>query len=290
MKFEDTGLEDRQLWRDAFDLGFLVVAQATGGNMEKADDLYKSRVLATVNKMQETCDDVSEASVAVALMGQGTNALIRNPGLRESFDDDVMNIILAEGQLGLSQFGDMTEAMRDARRISMCEAIVIMEKQLIGQNTIDDNHESRLEMLGQMRQAFEAMHGRDERLDQEYVEKFDAAVDSMAALEKVRQGILKRKAEAAEKEAKKAEQAAAEPKDKPAEKKVEPKAKKKTTPHAKKDAAKKKKTAPKKKAAATKKKSAPKKQPANKDRKTTAGSRRKTATRKRKTKGPQAGK
>lgn len=177
-----TSLANKPQWQHAADICHAWLTQ----NMsmfgpDRILSFMKNQPVAAAERIMAHCDDVSEETVTVLLLGPAKGLLIENRAderqARAIFGDRAVDLILTlENPVNAID----AQMSRDAVRISLAEGLSTMNDQLIGRARIDAHHQTRWRIL----QGLEAFHaqvnGQNPALDVVFA---DGLKRSRAALE-----------------------------------------------------------------------------------------------------------
>lgn len=144
---------------------------------ERITNFMHNQPVAAAKRLIENCDDCSEESVTLALLGPAKGIVAQNPEWGDFFGPRAVALLTTMAEGAVAPDANMT---RDANRLFMVEAVSSMTDQMIGRKKIDAHHETRWRMLNQFEREFAAIKGQDPKLDAIFEE---AAKKSHVALE-----------------------------------------------------------------------------------------------------------
>lgn len=182
--YSQTGLPSNPHWMLAVDL----CHQWLGKNMtmfgaERHIAFMHNQPVGAAKRVFDNCDDFSQESITVLLLGPAKGDLIESEGAermaRHLFGDRVVELVHALHAPELQKKAD-TAMLRDIGRIVLAEGISTMNDQLIGRQRIDRHHQVRWDILRHLEDQGQRIAGADPKLDALFA---DALVQSRAALE-----------------------------------------------------------------------------------------------------------
>ncbi len=182
--YSQTGLPSNPHWMLAVDL----CHQWLGTNMtmfgaERHIAFMHNQPVAAAKRVFDNCDQFSQESITVLLLGPAKGDLIESEGAermaRHLFGDRVVDLVHVLHDPELQKTADPA-LLRDVGRIVLAEGISTMNDQLIGRQRIDRHHQVRWDILRHLEEQGQRIAGADPALDALFA---DALVQSRAALE-----------------------------------------------------------------------------------------------------------
>ena len=182
--YSQTGLPSNPHWMLAVDL----CHQWLGTNMtmfgaERHIAFMHNQPVAAAKRVFDNCDQFSQESITVLLLGPAKGDLIESEGAermaRHLFGDRVVDLVHVLHDPELQKIADPA-LLRDVGRIVLAEGISTMNDQLIGRQRIDRHHQVRWDILRHLEEQGQRIAGADPQLDALFA---DALVQSRAALE-----------------------------------------------------------------------------------------------------------
>lgn len=184
--YSTSGLPDNDRWRVAA----AVCNQWLDDNMsmfgpERIANFMRNQPVAAARRIIENCDEWSEESVTLALLGPAKGALVANPesekAARHIFGDRAVDLMHAMIEPSKAKDQDMT---RDINRIFIVEGISTMTDQMIGRAKIDRHHETRWNILHDLERTHATIKGQDPALDALFEDAAKKSHDALEALDR----------------------------------------------------------------------------------------------------------
>ncbi len=185
--YSTAGLPQNDRWQVATD----ICNQWLNENMsmfgpERINSFMHNQPIAAGKRIMDNCNDWSEESVTIALLGPAKGALIANPQAeqvaRHIFGDRAVDLVrtLLEDPAKATD----AEMTRDANRIFIVEGVSTMTDQMIGRAKIDRHHETRWNILNDLERTHKTIKGQDPALDVVFEEAAKKSHDALEALDK----------------------------------------------------------------------------------------------------------
>lgn len=183
--YATSGLEDNQRWKVAT----LICHRWLHENMsmfgpERILNFMHNQPIAAAKRIHDNCNDWSEESITLLLMGPAKDALIATPEKeefsRKFFGDRTVDLLRALIDPKNAADADMS---RDAKRIIMAEGISTMNDQMIGRKRIDPHHQTRWTILRNLEDSFATIKGQDPKLDAIFEDAMSQSKDALTKLD-----------------------------------------------------------------------------------------------------------
>ncbi|MBI1215893.1 MAG: hypothetical protein GC185_08755 [Alphaproteobacteria bacterium] len=181
-EYENSGLPANNRWKTAT----AICNKWLDDNMsmfgpERIANFMHNQPVAAAKRVMDTCEDWSEESVTLLLLGPAKAEIIANEQVekvaRNIFGDRTVDLMHTMADPAKAKDDAM---LRDTNRIYIAEGVSTMTDQMIGRAKIDKFHETRWKILNDLERTFATIKGQDPRLDAVFE---DAAKKSHEALE-----------------------------------------------------------------------------------------------------------
>jgi hypothetical protein len=187
-KYEDTGLAQNPVWEKAayacHDWVMSFMGQRFGA--KGVESFMHSQPVAAAKRIVDHCDDVSDESITLALLGPVKHQVMQGFNKRENIDAAVAEYGQRAVRLMIATMSPAHAAdekmYRDVVRLFMNESLSAMGDQLIGRKRWDEHHDVRWNMLEGYEKNFAQVKGLEPKLDVLFE---DALKQSREALEKI---------------------------------------------------------------------------------------------------------
>jgi hypothetical protein len=183
--YAQSGLPDNDKWKVAAAIceGWLNENMSMFGP-ERIASFMTNQPVSAARRIMDNCNEWSEESVTLALLGPGKGLLAANPETegraREFFGDRTVDLLLTLEDPARAKDADMT---RDANRIFIVEAVSAMNDQMIGRKRIDRHHQVRWNMIADFEKTFATVKGQDPGLDKVFEDAMKLSKEALTALD-----------------------------------------------------------------------------------------------------------
>lgn len=184
--YSKAGLPENDRWKVAA----AICNQWLNENMsmfgpERIENFMHNQPIAAAKRIMDNCDDWSEESVTLALLGPAKGALVANPEAekvsRHIFGDRTVDLLYTMIDPSKAKDAEMT---RDTNRIFIVEGISTMSDQMIGRARIDRHHQTRWNILRDLESTHAGIKGQDPALDALFADAAKQSRDALEALDK----------------------------------------------------------------------------------------------------------
>jgi hypothetical protein len=152
---------------------------------ERIASFMQNQPVAAAKRVMETCDDWSEESVTLLLLGPAKSTIVANAeterAARHIFGDRAVDLMHTMIDPAKAQDDKM---LRDTNRIYIAEGVSTMADQMIGRARIDKFHETRWNILNDLERTFATIKGQDPKLDAVFVDAARQSHDALEALDR----------------------------------------------------------------------------------------------------------
>lgn len=191
--YSTSGLPENNKWK----IAAAICNQWLNDNMsmfgpERIVNFMHNQPIAAAKRVMDNCDDSSEETVTLLLLGPAKGALIANDEVeavaRHIFGDRTVELLKTLMDPADAVDADMT---RDANRIYIAEAVSAMSDQMIGRARIDKHHQVRWNMLNEFEKTFATLKGADPKLDVVFEDAAKKSREALEALDKAAPAVKK---------------------------------------------------------------------------------------------------
>jgi len=185
-EYDKTGLPMNDRWRVAA----AICNKWLDDNMsmfgpERIANFMHNQPVAAAKRVMDNCDDWSEESVTLLLLGPAKGTLVANEKVEEVarniFGDRAVDLVHAMQDPAKA----LDDAMvRDMNRIFIAEGVSTMTDQMIGREKMDRFHDTRWNILNDLEETFAAIKGQDPKLDTVFEEAAQKSRESLDALDR----------------------------------------------------------------------------------------------------------
>lgn len=151
---------------------------------ERIASFMTNQPVSAARRIMDNCDEWSEESVTLALLGPAKGLLAANPETearaRFIFGDRTVDLLLTLADPANAKDAEMT---RDANRIYLVEAVSAMNDQMIGRKRIDKHHQTRWNMVNEFEATFATLKGQDPKLDTVFEDAMKLSKQALTALD-----------------------------------------------------------------------------------------------------------
>ncbi|MDD9900629.1 MAG: hypothetical protein OXT65_06585 [Alphaproteobacteria bacterium] len=185
--YKSTGLPDNRGWEFAAHICHAWVSQSMGRMFgpDRINNFMQNQPVTAAKRIMDHCDDWSESSVTIALLGPAKMTLLEDEKselmARGLFGDRVVDTLWAMQSSHMARDAEME---RDMVRVYMVESLSGMHDQIIGRKKIDKMHHIRWNMLEGYEKNFARIKGQNPALDKIFEDSLKQSRTSLEALDK----------------------------------------------------------------------------------------------------------
>lgn len=183
--YTTSGLPENNQWKIATQICHQWLTQhMTMFGPERIVNFMHNQPVAAARRIMDNCEDWSEESVTLVLLGPAKDVLVANEEVegvsRHIFGDRAVDLLKAMMGEGTPD----AQMVRDMNRIFVVEGISTMNDQMIGRARIDRHHETRWNILKDLEENFSGIKGQDPALDEVFEDAMQQSKDALNALDR----------------------------------------------------------------------------------------------------------